>query len=78
MNLKSCKFNHDIFLPDGGGGTNGYVREPSYEIVLEAACVRIRSRNRTNGQKIKVPLANVACYDELSEETAPRAAGAKS
>jgi hypothetical protein len=62
--LKFCSFVSQIFVPNGNGSTNDYVREPSYEITLEAARVLVRSRSVKDGQIVCVPLANVSSYEE--------------
>ena len=68
MRLTNCSFKHQIYLPNGGGGTADFVREPAHLIELEGNFVLVRNANVLKGQlTTKVPLSNVASFVEHVE-----------
>jgi hypothetical protein len=80
IRLKNCSFNALIYVPDGGGSTTNFVREPQYTIGLDAGTVIIRSASVKNGATTKVPMSNVSSYQEAppepKEDTKPSVAKA--
>lgn len=61
MKIDKAKFVAAVQAPDGGGSELTFARHPAYIIVQEGNFLHIRAGNKSNGETIEVPMANVAC-----------------
>jgi len=70
MRLKIVQTNCDIFTPDGHGAKASYFRDKDYELSLEGAFIRFRSRHVKDSETYEIPMANVAMIARLPDEPA--------
>ena len=70
MRLKMVQLRDEVMTPNGGGGMTKHFKDREYEILMEGAFVRIRSRSVSNGDLYEVPMTNVAVLHRMPEEPA--------
>ena len=68
MKLKKVTFAAEIYPPDLGGATAKQCRDTAYDMVQEGNFIHIRTKDKTNGELVEVPMANVASMVRVTPE----------
>lgn len=67
MKLKMVQTVLPVFTPNGGGQTGHFLRDNAFDLYLEGGVIRVRIKDKKDGDTYEIPMGNVAVYQRAPE-----------